>query len=322
MASKKQLASILILAALSVTRPALASEIARRGELTFSTDDFFAYHYMSAPNRVEALRGNPREIQSTMTEVLAARTYNQRKDVHAKLDGAEQQYYGLQQERAALLAELNVRERRARAAFNPEDPAIMARARELWLTDTTRFFNDESADITQILFDLGRRPFAEIVERVKAATAELAAGESFDIVLQKYSDDKNAKENGGKLKGISAAGADALMGNLLFKQLKVGEISAPTTSRVGLHIVRLDKKYPKAKKPFDEVKPKLIEQLHDDAAKNARLELLDSLNSTETVVNEKAFDDFLIKTAPELDARVRELHKNLGTPISEPLPKQ
>jgi len=246
-----------------------AAEIARRGALEFTTDDFFAHHYMTAPTKVEALRANPREIQSTMTEVLAARSYNQRPDLHTKLDDAERRYYEMQKERAALLAELNIRERRAKAAFNPEDPAIQARAREIWLTD-----------------------------------------------------DKNATETSGKLKGISILGADALMGNLIFKRMKEGEISAPTPSRIGLHIVRLDKKYPRTKKPFEEVMPKIVEQLLDDSAKNARVELLDKLSAIDTVVNEKAFDDFLIKTDPALEQRRRELYKSMGINVSEPLPKK
>lgn len=276
---------------------------------------------MLAPGRVEALRASPKEIENTITEVLAARSYNLRSDLHTKMDDAERRYYELQKERAGLLAELNVRERRAKVRFNPEDPAILARAREIWLTDTTRFYNDESADITQILFDVAGRPFDEISERIKAATAELAAGTSLESVLTKYTDDKNAKDTNGKLRGISIVGADALMGNLIFKRLKEGEVSAPTPSRIGLHIVRLDKKHPRSKKPFEEVKPKIMEQLLDDAAKNARVELLDKLNAIETVVDEKAFEDLLIKTDPALEQKRREIYKSMGIPISEPIQK-
>lgn len=298
-----------------------SAEIARRGTVTFTTEDFQAQHFMLAPSRIEALRASPKEIENTITEVLAARSYNQRTDLHAKMNDPERRYYELQKERAGLLAELNVRERRAKAAFNPDDPAIVARAREIWLTDTTRFFNDETADITQILFDVAGRPFSEVSDRIKAATAELAAGVSLDEVLKKYTDDKNAKDTAGKLRGISIAGADALMGNLIFKRLKEGEISAPTPSRIGLHIVRLDKKHPRAKKPFEEVKPKIMEQLLDDAAKNARVELLDKLNATETVVDEKAFEDILIKTDPALEQKRREIYKSMGIPISDPIQK-
>jgi len=322
MTSKQYRYTLLTTLAMMSAQTGFAEEIARRGALAFTSDDFMAHHFMTAPAKVEALRGNPREIQSTMTEVLAARSYNQRPDLYTKLDDAERRYYDMQKERAALLAELNVRERRAKASFNPEDPAILARAREIWLTDTTRFFNEESADITQILFDLVGHSFAEVSDRVKAANTAIAAGEAFDDVLKRYSDDKNAKDTGGKLKGISVLGTDALMGNLIFKRMKEGEISAPTPSRIGLHIVRLDKKYPRSKKSFDEAKPKIIEQLLDDAAKNARLELLDKLNAIDTVVNEKAFDNFLIKTDPALEQRRREIYKSMGITVSEPLPKK
>lgn len=300
----------------------VAGEIAKRGTLVFTTDDFYAQHFMTAPPRVEALRASPREIQSTMTEVLAARSYNQRADLHTKMNDSERRYYDLQKERAALLAELNVRERRAKAAFNAEDPITLARAREIWLIDTTRFYNDESADITQIMFDIAARPYSEVSERVKAAIDALSAGESFDELVKKYSDDKNVNTNAGKLKGISIAGTDTLMGNLIFKRLKEGEVSSPTPSRIGLHLVRLDKKYPRAKKTFDEVKPKIMESLLDEASKNARLELLDKLNAIDTAIDEKAFDEFLIKDNPALEQQRREIHKNMGLNVSEPVSKQ
>ncbi len=300
---------------------AWAETIARRGQLEFTTEDFFALHYMNAPSKVEALKGISREVQNSIIEVLAARSYKVTPDVRAKLDDAEQRYFALQLERAPLSAELNVRERRARAAFKPDDPIVLARAKEIWLADTTRFMADETADITQMMFDLSGRKFAEVSERIKLAQSDLAKGESFDDVVKKYTDDTNYKDTSGKLKGLSIARADGLMGHLIFSQLKEGEVSAPTPTRTGLHIVRLDKKYLKAKKPFDEVKGAILEQMLEDSAKAARLELVDQLNKVETVVDEKVFDEFVGKADPALEERRREVYRSLGINVSEPLPK-
>ena len=297
---------------------AWAETLARRGALEFTTEDFLAHHYLSAPSKVEALKSSGREVQSTIIEVLAARAYNASPDLHMQLNAADRKYYALQTERAGLAAELNLRERRARAAFNQDDPVVIARAREIWLTDTTRFMSDESADITQIMFSPTSRSFDEISERIKAAQAALAKGESFDTVAKKYTDDPNFKETAGQVKGISITRTDGLMGNLIFKQLKEGEVSVPTPTRTGLHIVRLDKKYAKAKKTFDESKPKIIEQMLEDAAKNARLELLDQLNKVETVVDENAFEAFVGKVDPALEERRREIYRNSANPVSTP----
>ena len=298
---------------------AAAATLATRDKIAVSTEDFYAYHFMNAPTKVEALRSSPREIQNTITEVLAPRAHNAQKESRAKLDATERRYVDIQLERAPLLAELNVLERRARAAFDANDPLTVARAKELWVLDTTRFFVDESADITQIFFDFASRPFSETIARINEAEKALASGESFEAVLQKYTDDKNSKDTGGKLPRIGFAGTDPLMGTLIFKKLKEGEISTPTPTRIGIHLVRLDKKYPRSKRPFDEVKGKLLEQILEDSVKNVRVSYLDSLASAETIVNEKAFEDFLIKPDPSLEEKRREIYRGLGIPISEPI---
>lgn len=296
-----------------------AATLATRDKISVTTEDFYAYHYMNAPTKVEAFRSSPKEIQSTITEVLAPRVYSAQKKQHATLDPIERRYVDIQLERAPLLAELNVLERRARAAFKVDDPIVIARARELWVLDTNRFFVEESADITQIFFDFANRPFPETIKRINDAEKELADRVPFDKVLAKYTDDKAAKDTGGKLSRISSVGTDALMGNVIFKRLSEGEVSAPTPSRIGFHIVRLDKKYPRSKKPFDEVKNKIIEQLLEDTVKNVRVGFLEGLAASETVIDEKAFDDFLIKPDPSLEEKRREVYRNLGIPISEPI---
>ncbi len=295
-----------------------AATLATRGSLTVTTDDFYAYQYMNSPRKVEALRSNEKELQSTITEVLAPRAYRARPDLHTKLDTLEQRYYAIQVERAPLLAELNVLERRIRANFNPEDPLTLARAKEIWATDPNKFLTEETADITQIAFDFGTRGYADGVARISEAQKELAAGTRFEDVMLRFTDEKAVRETGGKVLGISSLRTDTLMSLLIFKRLKEGEVSSPTPGRSGFYIVRLDKKYPKKKQPFDEVKGKIFEQMMEDAVKQARVAALDRLAATETVINEKEFEEFLIKADPKLEDKRREIYKNLGIRISEP----
>ena len=109
------------------------------------------------------------------------------------------------------------------------------------------------------------------------------------------------------------------MGAMIFKKLREGQISPPTPSRIGLHIVRLDKMYPKRKRPFDEVKGTIFEQLMEESVKRARSAFVESLRRDEINLDDKAFDDFLIKEDPALDAKRREVYKQLGIPISAPI---
>lgn len=275
---------------------------------------------MSAPAKVLAMRDNPKEMESSITEILSPRVYAQQKTAQLKLSTEEASYAALQQERSLLVAALNIAERRARAEFRVDDDLTVSRARELWANDETAYFNDELADFTQIFFDIGRRTFAELVERIALVKAEIAAGASFDAVLQKYTDDKNAVEGKGQMKGMVATRIDPVIGRLIFKQLNVGEISDAIPSRAGLHIVRLDRKAPRAKKPFEEVKRQIMEKLLEDRAKAARAKVLAGLQLEKVKLNDEIFSPVSAAANAAMLEKIREVHKEMGIPVSEPLP--
>lgn len=308
-----------VLAALLAANICTAATLAKRGEITATTEDFYAYHYMNSPAKVEALRSSAQEIQSTVLEVLAPRVYRAQQDLRATLNATEQKYVNIQLERAPLLADLNVLERRVRANFDPNDPLTLSRAKEIWFADSTKFNVEETADITQIFFDFNSRRYEESIARISAAQKALAAGGKFEDVLQEYSDDKNAKESGGKISGISSVRSDPLMGRVIFKRLAEGEVSAPTPARTGMFIVRLDKKYPTKKQPFEDVKAKIMEQMMEDAVKQTRVSMLDRLARADTVIDENEFEAFLIKPDPKMEEKRREIYKGLGIRISEPI---
>ena len=298
---------------------AASATLAKQGDITVSTEDFYAYHFMNAPKKVDALRESPKELQSTIIEVFTPRAYRKHPELQAKKDAQEQRYYALQLERAPLIADLNLIERRTRAAFNAADPITTDRAKEIWITDAAKFMDEESADITQIFFDFGLRSYSDTVARIAEAQKQLADGAAFDEVLLRYTDDKAATESKGKLLNISSARSDPLMGAMIFKKLSEGQISPPTPSRIGLHIVRLDKKYPKRKRPFEQVKGTILEQLMEESVKLARSAFVESLRRDDIAMDEKAIEDFLIKEDPALEQKRRDVYKQLGIPISAPV---
>ena len=300
--------------------PIAATTLATFEDLLATTDDFQALHYMSAPAKVLALRDNPKELESSITEILSPRVYARQKAAQLSLTPEEARYVALQQERAPLVAALNIAERRARAEFRVDDPLTISRGRELWIADETAYFNDETADFTQIFFDIGRRTFPEIVERIALVKAELAAGAGFDAVLLKYTDDKNAAEGKGQMKGMVATRIDPVIGRLIFKKLEVGETSDAIPSRAGLHIIRLDRKSPRAKKPFEEVKRQIMERLLEERAKAARAKVLEALQLEKIKLNEEIFSGINAGPGAANEERVRAVHKELGIPVSDPLP--
>lgn len=310
--------SILALTAMSLS--ATAETLATYDELSATTEDFRALHFMNAPSKVQALRDSPKEMESSINEILSPRAYNAKKAAPLSLTAEEARYATMQQERAPLNAALNIAERRARAAFRPDDTVILARSREIWLADTTTYFADESADFSQIYFDLNKRNYTEAAERIALAKAELANGVSFDTVLQKYTDDTNAATNKGQMKDMVISRIDPIIGRLIFKKLEVGQVSDAIPSRAGLHIIRLDRKSPRAKKPYDDVKKLILEKMLEDAAKTARVSVLESLKLDKIKPNIEVIVGDRAATSAAQEEKIRAMHKELGLPVSDPVP--
>lgn len=290
--------------------------LANKGPIVVTTEDFYTHHFMNAPAKIQALRESDRELDNTITEVATARLFANTAATHPQLAADERKYLDMLMERTPLAAHLNIAERRARARFSIADPLVIERARELWLTDQKAYLTDESADITQIFFDLSLRSFKDTTTRVDAAQAEIKAGKPFEEVLAKYTDDKGVDRTKGKVLGIQLARADPLMGKTIFRKLEIGEVSDVVPSRIGLHIVRLDAKRAPKKKSFDEVKGAIFEQLMEETAKNARLDLINEINKTPTVLNEKGLDGFRVKGDPEFEEKRRKLYQDMGIPVS------
>lgn len=306
----------LCLGALAIPAWADVATLATKGPISVTTDDFYTHHFMNAPAKVKALRESDRELDSTITEVATARLFAKTGTAQLQLSAEERKYYDMLVERTPLAAYLNIAERRARAKFSVNDPLVIGRARELWVVDQKAYFTDESADITQIFFDLSLRPFSETNTRVQAALADIKAGRPFEEVLAKYSDDKGIERTKGKVNNIQLARTDPLMGKTIFKKLELGEVSDAVPSRIGLHIVRLDAKRAPQKKPFDEVKGVIFEQLLEETAKNARIDVINEVNKVPTVLDEKGVDGFRVKGDPEFEEKRRKLYQDMGIPVS------
>ncbi len=299
---------------------ATAETLATYEELSATTEDFQTLHFMNAPSKVNALRGNPKEMENSISEILSPRAYNAKKAAQLSLTSEEVRYAAMQQERAPLSSALNIAERRARAAFRADDSLIVARSREIWIADTSAYFADESADFSQIFFDLSKRSYAEATDRIAQAKAELANGVPFDTVLLKYTDDASATTNKGQMKDMVVSRIDPIIGRLIFKKLEVGDTSDVIPSRAGLHIIRLDRKSPRVKKPYDEVSKQILEKMMEDAAKAARLAVLDSLELDKIKPNfDVIVGDRAAVNAAAQD-KIRAIHKELGLPVSEPIP--
>ncbi len=296
--------------------------LANREKISIALADVEAQHFMLPDSRRAALLSSEIDLFRSIEDGLNARTYALKTHLTKNYTEQEGRYITNQVERAYLAAALNVYERRVRAAFAPESELVQKRAKELWVADTEKYFNDESADISQIYFDTQKRLWPETQRRIDEASVKLKVGEPFESVVRQYSDDPGASTSNGKIQGIKVSIADGYLRTVLFNKLKIGEVSEPTPARRGIYIVRLDKKSERTKKPFDTVKNEIIATLLEADARSARVALLLELEQTPTAINEAEVRKRIPRAEIDVNELMRKIHRERGVNVSEPVKTQ
>lgn len=113
-------------------------------------------------------------------------------------------------------------------------------------------------------------------DNIDLVQAELAAGEDFTALAQKYSDDLGSKEAGGNL-GISTGNAFPEAFETALASLKVGEVTGAIETDAGTHFIKLLSMNDLAAPTFDEQKDEISRQLKRNMAETQFVELLDRL---------------------------------------------
>lgn len=261
-----------------------AAVLAKRGDANATAADHRAAFYSldTETDYTNTLR-DVGKIKITLDEILDARQTSRIQHGLGKLSDLEANHLKISSEKAYLNAALAITDNRARRAASNDPAGLERRASEIYqVADAPTVRSALSADFQNILFDLRAHPFPEIVSRINAAQAELAAGVNFDEVATKYSDENNAATSKGWARNINGLAVDGPLGRVIFNELKPGEYSKPTTSRVGIHIIKLHAINKPEKRPFREIKGAIMERLVAEAGKNAQRTFIESLSAEPT----------------------------------------
>ena len=87
----------------------------------------------------------------------------------------------------------------------------------------------------------------------------ILAGESFEKLAKKYSDDPGSSKLGGDIGYFGHGSLDPAYEKAMFS-LKKGEVSEPVLSSFGFHIIKLEDVHPAKIKSFEQVKDQLIKE--------------------------------------------------------------
>lgn len=121
-----------------------------------------------------------------------------------------------------------------------------------------------------------RHILVEKENEAKSIAAKLKKGEKFDKLAQSNSKDAGSKESGGSLGWIPTGNipttfvkpfADAAL------RLTKGKISEPVQTQFGWHIIKLEDVRDLQMPPYEELKPQIAQNMHQQAAQNAVADL-------------------------------------------------
>lgn len=120
---------------------------------------------------------------------------------------------------------------------------------------------DRKAQVAHIL--LATRPDTPMEERkakyqqAMSIYQQANAGQDFGMLARQYSDDKLTSHEGGKIGWIVEKQLGKEFDRHAFERLKPNQVSKPFQSKFGFHILKLLSAPVEARKPFQEVKPRI-----------------------------------------------------------------
>ncbi len=91
----------------------------------------------------------------------------------------------------------------------------------------------------------------------------LKSGKSFDAVAKEYSIDPGSAVNGGDLGEFPRGVMVPEFEKAAFDLKNPGEVSEPVKTQFGWHIIKLEDRIPEMPSPFEEVKPRIVQELRE-----------------------------------------------------------
>ena len=201
------------------------------------------------------LYGTEQGRKMILDDVISMRLYALEGE-KAKLDEAPDFRAALENTRRAMLAQSAMREM----------------IKDIKITDEeTRKFYDEHQDMFMQQERVHARHIlvkAESEDILAKIQNDLKAGVSFDALAKQYSIDPGSAVNGGDLGEFPRGVMVPEFEEAAFGLKNPGDISEPVKSQFGWHIIKLEGHIPEAPSPFEQVRPQIMQELHNQKSQD------------------------------------------------------
>ena len=240
------------------------------GDLSLTTLDFDAYMEKVPAGRRAEFRAEYEKINPTVDglwvrRVMAARARD------AGLDKDPLLAARIRLATEDLLTEAFMADFASKVKY----PDFEARALEIYKSNPKQFVTPERVSIEHILVGHKQHPTPGEAEALaKEAYARAKAGESWDTLARKYSDELGSKE----IQGALVTSFEKPIPEAIAK-LKEGDLAAPVETHFGFHVIRLVSRFPERQQRFEEVRESLIAAEKSRFLDDARTAYVESIRS-------------------------------------------
>jgi peptidyl-prolyl cis-trans isomerase C len=240
------------------------------------------------PDQRAGFANDPKRVLELLSRMLTTRTLAlQAKDLGIDQDPEVQKRVQVEVER--FLAKLRVARVETDAAkyFDAHRAEFEARARELYATNAKAYAEPAQVSASHILFSLDKHSREEGEKLAREWRARILAGEDFNEVAKKVSDDPSAAANAGRLGWFTSKVMDPAFSEAAFKLQHDGDISEPVLSRFGWHLIRRDGFKPAQPRSYEEVRDKILDEVKQKYVAEKRDEFAQSVASMGGTLHEK-----------------------------------
>lgn len=138
-------------------------------------------------------------------------------------------------------------------------------AEEQYLLNPEAWKTGERVDVSHILISTDTRSKEEAMDQIGLIWQKLQVNpEQFDQLVEEYSEDPAKEANGGRYPDVQKGDMVANFEAVAFTMTMPGEISAPTETPYGFHIIRLNERLPGKIPTFEEVKEAAVIQAREE----------------------------------------------------------
>jgi len=168
-------------------------------------------------------------------------------------------------------------------------------AREYFQLNQDKMLSSPKIDFSHILVSTQDHTVEEAKKLADSLSDQLTEQPSlFDQYITEYSEDPSVTTNKGMYKSVQRGQMEKPFEEVSFA-LQVNEISSPVRTIHGYHIIRLDAHISATKKPFEEVKPQLMERERKKHEDRIKQDYLGSLTSIDVSMTKEALDEMFRK---------------------------